>query len=255
MPSEATNMKFVLDSIGNQSFRNLSGSWETTSDQATGTKYQGIGAKISTYSYQSSEMSFSCEYVIFTQPGSLTVPPDNETVEVFVGTMKYSTTIKNGFAVDSDASDTLTVCVNLFANGHVELSDEWTQDATSFKLAGEYRVENGEHALCGDERVDVAASRRGNTVCYEFSRCEGDIWYDPFVYYEGEGHETGEQKEGGGGLMDEMALYVIVGCAVVCMCLAGCMVAMFCCNKRKDHTNVDSATYIETGHISPSTQL
>ena len=161
-----------------------------------------------------------------------------------MGTIKYTIDVTN----DDEETENVTICMQITANGQEETtSDEW-QDASDFTMAaGEYSVLNPNVSICEyddgtHDSVHVRPRRNGSMVCYEFEPCAGLISYDPLVYYEGElagaeeSEETESEQSTSNTIWDDSVLYLIIGCAGVCLCLVVGVVSTVCCRNKTSDT-------------------
>ena len=194
----STSLFFGLDCITEYSsaqnitvsteFYNQNGQWEHSGDYSEIEEYryvnESISARVNTYTLN----EFSLETVICLKEGNI----NGNAVKI--GTLKYSITINNYVFESDDAK--LRICVEIKVNGvQEELTGEYV-DAYEFTLgpkSNQFRLINEKSASCTDSdgnesKIDVVPERDGGSLCYTFDRCDGTLFYDPFVYYEGKAH-------------------------------------------------------------------
>ena len=226
-----------MNNIRNES---VGGVWDHEDHGVAEEKYgdtrngSGISARINTYRLG----TFSWEMVIFTERGTIDVDEIyGDAVDVEVGTIKFSIT-----TVDTSSP----FCMDITANDEEQDRSQQSQNASSFTLAaGAFRLDNPEMARCDGSRIiAVSPTKSGNTICYAFGRCDGQISYDPFVYYEGEEGEATETETKSTVEntveVDMSLILLIIGCIALCICVCCCVAMMFCRRREEDMSKVRS---------------
>lgn len=159
------------------------GSWTNSRGNEDEYEDTNISARINKYSLN----TFTLDTVSFLDKGNVNGR------DVNIGTLKFSITLDD-YDFSSDSGDSLMICFNITVNEEIEELDDDYEDAYEFTLgsvSNRFRLINERTATCTDLNNDattigVIAKRNGNLLCYTFERCNGKLFYDPFVYYEGD---------------------------------------------------------------------